>query len=429
MRALATIGIFALLIIGGCPQAQVVQSTAVTAEIAYTVSQGLAPLTVTFSAAGSRSENEGALTYLWDFDDGATSTLMIDAHTFENPGRYKVRLTVTDALGEQGIASLTVRAQGGGAVAVISADVTSGPAPLTVQFDATGSQVLDDTILDYFWDFGDGSESRQSQPWHTYFNEGTFTVTLTIETAGGVAADTTAQITVGANNASLQFDGASFASLPLSLNPRVQLTAYAFEAWVKAESEGGTVATIGAADLSIELVPSSNRIRLRIGGAVTDATATSLAGSWRHIAVVCRDASETTGDTGSETGGGTGAGTGDGETQQDVGSCTLYLDGVPLLNADVASFMAPDQITIGTGMRGKVADIRFWSASRGTIEISATMGSRLTGVEPDLSGYWPCDEGVGQTLEDQAGSGDGVLGASTQVENADPAWSTEGPPL
>jgi len=59
-------------------------------------------------------------------------------------------------------------------------DVTTGPAPLTVQFDGSGSTV--DPFgepLAYDWNFGDGSApSPLVAPQHTYAAPGTYTVVL-----------------------------------------------------------------------------------------------------------------------------------------------------------------------------------------------------------------------------------------------------------
>ena len=51
---------------------------------------------------GSQSiDTDGTIvTYLWDFDDGTTSTEQSPSHVFEEPGNYSVVLTVTDDYGE-----------------------------------------------------------------------------------------------------------------------------------------------------------------------------------------------------------------------------------------------------------------------------------------------------------------------------------------
>ena len=51
-----------------------------------------------------------------------------------------------------------------------------GPAPLTVEFQSS----LLGNVSDVLWDFGDGETSAESNPQHSYLNDGTYTVTLTI---------------------------------------------------------------------------------------------------------------------------------------------------------------------------------------------------------------------------------------------------------
>lgn len=57
-----------------------------------------------------------------------------------------------------------------------SANIQSGPAPLTVQF-LDWSFGEPDT---WSWDFGDGTGSSDQEPVHTYTSSGSYTVTLTI---------------------------------------------------------------------------------------------------------------------------------------------------------------------------------------------------------------------------------------------------------
>ncbi|MDD1719977.1 MAG: PQQ-binding-like beta-propeller repeat protein [Methanoregulaceae archaeon] len=54
------------------------------------------------------------------------------------------------------------------------ANVTGGPAPLTVAFSRHGIGVAEV----WNWSFGDGSYSEERSPVHTYINDGTYTVTL-----------------------------------------------------------------------------------------------------------------------------------------------------------------------------------------------------------------------------------------------------------
>ena len=61
------------------------------------------------------------------------------------------------------------------------ADVTSGTAPLTVNFtdQSTGSPTS------WLWDFGDGANSTEQSPSHTYNAVGNYTVNLTVTNAAG----------------------------------------------------------------------------------------------------------------------------------------------------------------------------------------------------------------------------------------------------
>jgi PKD repeat protein len=48
----------------------------------------------------------------------------------------------------------------------------------------------DGTIVSYFWEFGDGSKSNESNPTHSYHWKGTYLVTCDItDDRGGVASD------------------------------------------------------------------------------------------------------------------------------------------------------------------------------------------------------------------------------------------------
>jgi glucose/arabinose dehydrogenase/PKD repeat protein len=67
-----------------------------TAKAAANPTSGLAPLTVSFSSAGSADPEGQPVTYRWDFGDGTTSTQANPSHTYANSGRYTVRLTTSD---------------------------------------------------------------------------------------------------------------------------------------------------------------------------------------------------------------------------------------------------------------------------------------------------------------------------------------------
>ncbi|WP_412539821.1 PQQ-dependent sugar dehydrogenase [Longispora sp. K20-0274] len=81
-----------------------------------------------------------------------------------------------------------------------TANPTSGPAPLAVQFNGTGSSDPDagDT-LSYAWDFtNDGTvDATTASPSYTYTGTGSFTAKLTVTDSGGASNSTTVPISVG----------------------------------------------------------------------------------------------------------------------------------------------------------------------------------------------------------------------------------------
>jgi glucose/arabinose dehydrogenase/chitodextrinase len=65
-------------------------------------------------------------------------------------------------------------------IAVASANLTSGPTPLTVDFSSAGSLDPEGQPLTYLWTFGDGGTSTVANPAYTYTENGQYTVRLTV---------------------------------------------------------------------------------------------------------------------------------------------------------------------------------------------------------------------------------------------------------
>lgn len=64
--------------------------------------------------------------------------------------------------------------------AQILSDVTSGTAPLPVNFDGSQSSDPETGPLYFQWDFGDSSTSNDAAPSHEFANPGGYTVSLTV---------------------------------------------------------------------------------------------------------------------------------------------------------------------------------------------------------------------------------------------------------
>jgi glucose/arabinose dehydrogenase len=78
--------------------------------------------------------------------------------------------------------------------ATVTANPTSGPSPLAVNFDGSRSNDPDtgDTLSSYLWDFGDGSPTQTTTTpttSHTYSTNGTYTASLRVEDNHGTLSD------------------------------------------------------------------------------------------------------------------------------------------------------------------------------------------------------------------------------------------------
>ena len=115
------------------------------------------PYTVQLDASSSSAPSV-ITAYNWQFGDSGTGTGRTVLHTYPGAGSYTVSLTVLDAQGGTDSISKVVTVSGSGVAegntppsASFTATPTSGPAPLLVSFDASGSSDADGTIASYDW--------------------------------------------------------------------------------------------------------------------------------------------------------------------------------------------------------------------------------------------------------------------------------------
>ena len=157
---------------------RVTASVTPIARISASVESGQGPLSVDFTS----TVEGGTLPYeyLWNFGDGSTSTETNPSHTYTDPGMYVVWLEVTDSASKTNRSTeLTITVESDTTMeVVIAASNVTGTVPMTVSFNST---ILNGTApFFYRWSFGDGVNSTQANPTHTYEKAGTYKVTLTV---------------------------------------------------------------------------------------------------------------------------------------------------------------------------------------------------------------------------------------------------------
>lgn len=103
---------------------------------------------------------------------------------FAGTSTVPVSVAATTVMGTAGTPATT--AQAAAVKADFSVDKTTGPAPLTVSFRDASTGAPDT----WYWDFGDGTHSTETNPVHTFKSEGSFTVALSVEKSGRTSSKT-----------------------------------------------------------------------------------------------------------------------------------------------------------------------------------------------------------------------------------------------
>lgn len=116
--------------------------------------------------------SQGAVSYNWDFDNGSTSVLNAPQITYVQSGIYEVSLIAFNQFGCSDTAYENVNVLPR-PVADFVPDITSGCEDLTVNFTNTSSGATN-----YMWYFGDSTSVQAVSPGHTYYEPGTYSVSL-----------------------------------------------------------------------------------------------------------------------------------------------------------------------------------------------------------------------------------------------------------
>ena len=152
---------------------------------------------VRLSAAGS-SDADGTISpegYSWSFGDGELGSGVEVYHRYVKPGIFVVLLTVRDDRGATGSATETIYVMNIPPVARPGADMVVTTLD-TVMFSGAASSDAEGEIVQYHWDFGDGTQAAGAVASHVYYHSGVYEVRLTVQDDSGSASSKSINVTV-----------------------------------------------------------------------------------------------------------------------------------------------------------------------------------------------------------------------------------------
>ncbi len=139
-------------------------------------SAGCFPLGVQFTDLSSTSSGS-IQKWEWDFGDGVTSSLSNPYHVYTSAGNFAVTLKVTNNYGcvKTFSRNAYIKTSDGVKAGFTNNNPGQCKAPVTINFENTSTGP---GVLQYTWDFGDGTSSASANPVHSYTAPGSYTVSL-----------------------------------------------------------------------------------------------------------------------------------------------------------------------------------------------------------------------------------------------------------
>jgi PKD repeat protein len=176
-------------------------NAAPTSLFTFTPSAPQVLQTVVFDASGSTDEGAAcpSCSFTWDFGDGGTGSGVFSTHTYRHSGTFAVTLTVSDARGAVGVSTQAINVSSGPPPTAAFTFSPTEPAPgQRIFFTAAASRAAaGKTIVEFDWDFGDGTFGGGVQTSKVYNTPGTYVVTLVVEDDAGEESTVSQTIQVG----------------------------------------------------------------------------------------------------------------------------------------------------------------------------------------------------------------------------------------
>jgi PKD repeat protein len=137
-------------------------------------------------------------TYSWDFGDETVSSERSPVKQYSSLGSFTVQFTVTDSSQTKDSDSKEINVINRKPIPSVTGPDAAAREGELVQFSGSSSNDPDDDAMKFVWNFGDGTSAEMENPTHTFADDGTYYVTLTVidEHGGG---DVTTHMVVVSN--------------------------------------------------------------------------------------------------------------------------------------------------------------------------------------------------------------------------------------
>ena len=162
----------------------------------YAGDEGL-PIAVT--GAGSGDTDGTVVLYEWDCDNDAvfelSSAAPTAACTYPDNGVFTIALRVTDDDGDINVVATTVAVDNLAPANLAIGGATTGAEGVSVTITGSATDVAADPLT-YSWNFGDGTTDTGASVNHTFVDDGSFLVTMTVTDGDGGTASTQSTVVI-----------------------------------------------------------------------------------------------------------------------------------------------------------------------------------------------------------------------------------------
>lgn len=291
----------------------------------------------------------------------------------------------------------------------LSADITTGHAPLAVQFNDLSSS--NPGINSWKWDFdNDGAtDSEEQNPYWTFNEPGHYSVKLTVESDSLVEEIIYEKfVHVFNGESAIELPGSGSYVLVNQSESLIMGSEWTLEGWVNPSNMNAkNILDNGTVNLYTNRNSSSiykkNSLGIKFikddGSAVRFSTSDSsiTQDTWNHFALsynygLSRFKVYINGN----------------EEELTVTDSLIF--DMPLIGNNDSPLIIGNNITYLRGLLGVIDELRIWNVARSGEDIRSTMEEYLTGNESGLAAYWKMNEGTGSEILDLTGNGNsGVI--------------------